>query len=153
MDILNQQFVALFQASGWRANRAALELCVDAGTVSRYLSGDIKPSMTVLKLFGRLIGEPLRYVENSPPQPFESQPILDEAEIRLFRHLRALHPQQRTRLLEAIGGLVQALTPPPWSGPIPERSASPEAALPPEIVTRVEKQLGREVRRGRKAKA
>lgn len=144
MDPLNKEFVSLLQISGWRAKRAAMELCLDPGTVSRYLSGDVKPSMTVLKLFGRLLGEPLRYVESNPPQPFEAQPLLDADEIRLFRQLRALHPQQRRRLLAAIGELVESLAPPPWSSPSPSDtvgSESPKAGIPADILEGVEAEL------------
>ena len=58
MDPLNKEFVSLLQISGWRAKRAAMELCLDPGTVQSIPIRDVKPSMTVLKLFGRLLGEP-----------------------------------------------------------------------------------------------
>lgn len=65
MDAYNCEFTRLLSSSGWPQKKAAAELGVDPATVSRYVAGSVKPSITILRLLAARVGESLR-LEGEP---------------------------------------------------------------------------------------
>ena len=139
VDPLNQEFIHLLQKSGWNQTRAALELHVEPATVSRYVSGQTRPSMTILKLFGRLLGERLLYVADDPRSLHESQPVMEEWETRLLLQIRALPVATRRKFVEGISGLLEAAKPP--VNYRPPTAADVKAQVEADILSEVDKAI------------
>lgn len=141
VDPLNQEFIHLLTKSGWNQTRAALELHVEPATVSRYVSGQTRPSMTILKLFGRLLGERLRYVDDDPRSLHEAQPVLEEWETRLLFQIRALPVESRRRFVEGMSSLLEASRAPVEYGKAKPSSAEVKAQMEGDILAAVEKEV------------
>lgn len=117
MDALNQEFLRLFAVSGWNQARVSRELHVSSGTVSQYVSGETRPSLTVLRLLAELVGDTLRVPGVTPaPANRTFPPRLDPRERALVDALRDCPSEQRRQLLEAFATICRT-TRPKSSGP------------------------------------
>jgi transcriptional regulator with XRE-family HTH domain len=56
-DALNMEFVRLLANSGWNQSEAAEKLRLSPAVITKYVQGETRPSLTVLKLFKLLIGD------------------------------------------------------------------------------------------------
>lgn len=112
MNDENVEFRRLLKVSGWRQARAAAELGLSTGTVSQYVSDKTIPSITVLRLFGALIGESVRLPGETPSAqgaPFVREKWEDElvSAIRLIPADRRKHVADSIRVvLSAYDGTV-----------------------------------------------
>lgn len=109
MDETNQEFIRLLSGSGWNQSRAAKELHLDTGTISRYVNGETKPSLTVLKLFSELIGEPVRLKSMAhQPSDREDSRQLEQWELEVLQNLRAIPAVHRRKMTEAINSMLDS---------------------------------------------
>ncbi len=110
MDILNEEFTRLLASSGWKQSEAARHLQLSPAVITRYVTNDTRPSLTVLKLFKLLIGDmqPLPGEESLVMQGELERP-LDAAERQLIRHLRALNEGERRRVVQAFCAMLEAV--------------------------------------------
>jgi transcriptional regulator with XRE-family HTH domain len=110
MDILNAEFTRLLASSGWKQAEAARHLELSPAVITRYVTNDTRPSLTVLKLFKLLIGDmqPLPG-EETPVTNGEAERPLDAAERQLIQHLRALDEGERRRVVQAFCAMLQAV--------------------------------------------
>ena len=103
MDALNREFQRLLVSSGWSQSRAASELRLDAATISRYMSGTISPSETVLRLFGEILGERVVLGSDIIPPSMKTGPRHVEVyEGQALDALRKLPPKARRQLCDLI---------------------------------------------------
>ncbi|MBN8246211.1 MAG: helix-turn-helix transcriptional regulator [Verrucomicrobia bacterium] len=107
MNAENVEFRRLLAASGWRQARAAEALGLSTGTVSQYVSDKTVPSITVLRLFGALIGERLRLPGESPA-PAGTPFVLEPWEEDLVEALRGIPAGRRKHVAESIRTVVTA---------------------------------------------
>jgi transcriptional regulator with XRE-family HTH domain len=113
-DPLNTEFARLLRRSGWTQAEAARELHLSPSTVSLYMSGGTRPSVTVIQLFKVLTGDtsPLPGRKRAGRATHEDELMpLDERETALLRALRALDGPRRQQLLRhfrEIAGMLQA---------------------------------------------
>lgn len=122
MDELNSEFRRLLVSSGWTQARAAVELRLDATTVSRYVTSDVRPSQTVLRLFSELIREPL--VIAGLRTPIQSDHWrLEHIEQKLIGALRSLPADPRRRLMDAVIQISEI------GGSMPGKRAETEAEI------------------------
>ena len=132
VDELNQEFLRLLTSSGWKKARAAAELHVDPSAVTRYVNGEARPSLTVLRLFAEIIGERLLVgsADDLPTALREGPRHLEAWERDLLDRLRRIEPSRRRPAIEALGQFLHAFAPfppaeaapvPPASAPAPER--------------------------------
>lgn len=117
VDDLNNEFARLLRVSGWTQAEAARRLHLSPATVSLYLSGHTRPSVTVIQLFKLMLGD----TSPIPGQPGADQaeapprlPPLEEDEVALLRELRLLDGTDRRSLIHAFRGIA-ALLPRPGS--------------------------------------
>lgn len=112
MDVLNAEFERLLTSSGWKQSEAARHLELSPAVVTRYLSNDTRPSLTVLKLFKLLIGDmhPLPGQEDVFGLDGELERPLDTAERQLLAHLRTLPESQRRKTIQGICAVLGAIT-------------------------------------------
>ena len=112
MDALNEEFCRLLATSDWNKLRASRELQLDSGTISRYCSGETRPSLTVLKLFSRLLGEPLKIPGLEDPKAlYETPPIQEPWEQQLSEAIRKVPSERRRRVVEGILATIDAHSP------------------------------------------
>jgi transcriptional regulator with XRE-family HTH domain len=140
VDELNQEFLRLLTSSGWKKARAAAELHVDPSAVTRYVNGEARPSLTVLRLFAEIIGERLLVgsADDVPTALREGPRHLEAWERDLLDRLRRIEPSRRRPAIEALGQFLDAFAPfPPAeaarstpSPSVPSPSLS-EAPVPP----------------------
>lgn len=139
MDELNQEFLRLLSASGWKQSRAAAELHLDPGTVSRYVSMEARPSLTVLRLFATLIGERLLVGENADGRVVHDAPrALESWEQDVLSRFRRLPPTQRRRAIEGMNQMLEAFTLDPGDSkpPMGRPSSASSSAISPEQMSR-----------------
>lgn len=112
MEDLNNEFARLLRISGWTQAEAARGLHLSPATVSLYLSGHTRPSVTVIQLFKLMLGdtspipgEPGAGPAGAPPQ----LPPLEEDEVALLRELRLLDGTDRRSLIHAFRGIAALL--------------------------------------------
>ena len=108
MDKFTKEFRWLVERSGWRQSRIADELALSRGTVTDYMSGRTKPSLTVLRLFSRLINQPLDLPNEAIPTALEGR-VLEEWESSLFASIRKANPSKRKAIAQAAQTLIEAL--------------------------------------------
>ncbi|HTH49914.1 MAG TPA: helix-turn-helix domain-containing protein [Candidatus Limnocylindria bacterium] len=123
MDELNQEFLRLLAASGWKKARAAVELHVDPSAVTRYVNGEARPSLTVLRLFAEILGERLLVggADDVPTALREGPRHLEAWERNLLDRLHRIEPAKRRPAIEA---LVQFLDAFPAVSAVPVREGS-----------------------------
>ena len=110
MDAINAEFIRLLSGSGWNQSRAARELHLDTGTVSRYVNGETRPSLTVLKLFAELLGESIRLKDhNYTPAARSETRQLEPWESEALKSFRKIPPMYRRRFLEQLTALTETL--------------------------------------------
>jgi transcriptional regulator with XRE-family HTH domain len=102
----NLEFIALLEASGWKPIDVARRLELSRGAISRYKSGDMKPSPQVLQLFKFILASeqpgalaPLALKEES----------LASWERKILDDLRWLHDADRAHVLKVIRTLIEGL--------------------------------------------
>lgn len=110
MDELNQEFLRLLTSSGWKKARAAAELHVDPSAVTRYVNGEARPSLTVLRLFAEIIGERLLVgrADDVPTALRDGPRHLEAWERDLLDRLRRIEPAKRRSAIEALGQFLDA---------------------------------------------
>ncbi len=110
MDELNQEFLRLLSSSGWKKARAAAELHVDPSAVTRYVNGEARPSLTVLRLFAEIIGERLLVgsADDVPTALRDGPRHLEAWERDLLDRLRRIEPAKRRPAIEALGQFLDA---------------------------------------------
>ena len=100
-DPLNREFLRLFEASGWTQSATARQLSLSPAVVSQYLSGETRPSRTVIRLLQLLLGDchPLP-TEVGPGRESSADLLpLEVAERDLIARLRRLPSERRGRIL------------------------------------------------------
>jgi transcriptional regulator with XRE-family HTH domain len=118
VDTTNAEFRRLLSSSGWTQSRAASELRVEPGTVSRYVSGEIRPSETVLRLFAEILGERLILAgEVIPASLHHASRHCEVYETRLLDSLRKIPPESRRRLCDAVAMIADAIPQSDDTGP------------------------------------
>jgi transcriptional regulator with XRE-family HTH domain len=124
----NLEFIALFEASGWRQAEAARELKTTRATLSRCLSGDQVPSAPLIKLFELILAnrQPGALTRNAAAR----EAALADWEKRIIDDLRYLREDDRERVLKAMRAILEAL---------PKREA--EVPRPPGQPSREEVKL------------
>lgn len=115
MDQRNSEFIRLLSSSGWSQARASREIGVTTGAVSRYLSGEITPSLPVLRRFADVLQEPLLL-------PGESGGLaewrdgggkyLEEWEADIIASLRRVDRPARMKVISAIRDIIDAVAKP-----------------------------------------
>jgi transcriptional regulator with XRE-family HTH domain len=122
---LNSEFTRLLRVSGWKQAEAARRLHLSPATVSLYLSGHTRPSVTVIQLFKLMLGD----TSPIPGEPGTDQveppprlPPLEEDEVALLRELRLLDGTDRRSLIHAFRGIAALL---PRPGAPPRRARRP----------------------------
>lgn len=118
VDEMNQEFVRLLVSSDWSHKRAASELGVDPATVSRYCSGAVKPSITVLRLFAALIGERVQSDGSLHEAPHAPRQAHDAVESDLINAIRQIPSNIRRSFIDHAKALAALCvraseTPPP----------------------------------------
>ncbi len=111
---LNQEFARLLAASGWSQAQAARELSLTPAVVSRYLSGETRPSLTVVRLFKLLLGA--RGALAPPAGPLvlkDERRQLRAGERELLDALDQFDEVTRQRVIEGFRGVLAALAPSP----------------------------------------
>lgn len=126
MEKLNKEFRALAAQSGWKAARIANELALSRGTVSDYLSGRTLPSLTVLRLFARLLNAKLDLPDEDFPTALEGL-SLEEWERSLFQALRKVPTQKRRSVAEAARVLIEAMEDTEKTAPLDESAGDPSS--------------------------
>jgi hypothetical protein len=124
----NLEFIALFEASGWRQAEAARELKTTRATLSRCLSGDQVPSAPLIELFRLTLAN--RKPGALTKVPAGREAALADWEKRIIDDLRYLREDDRERVLKAIRAILEAL---------PKREA--EVPRPPGQPSREEVKL------------
>ena len=129
MDELNQEFLRLLSSSGWKKARAAAELHVDPSAVTRYVNGEARPSLTVLRLFAEIIGERLLVgrADDVPTALRDGPRHLEAWERDLLDRLRRIEPAKRRPAIEALGQFLDAYAPFP-SVEAPRYTPSPSVS-------------------------
>jgi hypothetical protein len=114
VDLACEEFVRLLTASGWNKARAARELALEPSVVTRYCYGTTKPSLTVLRLFAGLVGEPLRLPgEGEAAMDYRrGQRYLERWESDILATLRRLEPQQRGEVVAALRQIIEVIARP-----------------------------------------
>ena len=125
----NLEFIALFEASGWRQAEAARELKTTRATLSRCLSGDQVPSAPLIELFRLTLAnrKPGALTRRGVAARVE---VLADWEKRIIDDLRYLREDDRERVLKAMRAILEAL---------PKRDA--EVPRPPGQPSREEVKL------------
>src|SRR3954471_20148213 len=103
-DPLNVEFVRLLAKSGWGKSQTAHKLELTPAAITRYLSGETRPSLTTLKLFKLMIGdmEPLPGTDEMMDQAPMLPMTAEEAElIKTIRSIRASKQQPLIEMLES----------------------------------------------------
>jgi len=116
-DILNREFVRILTNSGWSQSEAAEKLRLSPAVISKYVSGETRPSLTVLKLFKLLIGDhaPLPgETEETALETKDASRPLEDWESDILISLRAMETDRRKRVTGALKILI---------GEIPKRDA------------------------------
>jgi transcriptional regulator with XRE-family HTH domain len=103
----NIEFIALFEASGWKAIHAAQRLRVTRATLSRYLSGDIAPSAPVIELFKLILLTEKPGALTVAAEAHETK--LETWERKAIEDLRWLHIEDRERVLNAMRAFIAGL--------------------------------------------
>lgn len=133
MNPLNDEFRRLFVSSGWSQARAAQELRVDKGTVSRYIGDTVVPSETILRLFAEILGERLVLPDATYPASMHDAPRRLEAyEARLLDALRNLPVESRRKLVDAVVMVSEAYQARPPAVMYSKPSPSPDAHVVPD---------------------
>lgn len=119
---LRSEFARLLRISGWKQAEAARRLHLSPATVSLYLSGHTRPSVTVVQLFKLMLGDTSPIPGEPGPGPADAPPRLpplEEDEVALLRELRLLDGTDRRSLIHAFRGIVALLPRPgtPARGP------------------------------------
>jgi len=110
VNATNVEFRRLLRSSGWHQARAAAALGLSTGTVSQYVHDKTVPSLTVLRLFGALIGEPVQIEGESPAAA--RQPVIREIwEEELIATIRRVPINRRRHVVESMRAVVTALDP------------------------------------------
>ena len=104
----NDEFVRLLANSGWKQARAAKELGLRTSTVSRYVSGQTKPSIQVLRLFAGILSEKLLLPGEPTPSFSDGPRWLEDWEADALAVLRRVEPKRRRRAISAIKELLEA---------------------------------------------
>jgi transcriptional regulator with XRE-family HTH domain len=107
MDGENAEFIALLKASEWSQAEAARRLRLDRATVSRYMSGEVKPSAPVLELFKIILQTERPGVLTVATEMREQS--FAEWERKVVEDLRWLHQADRDRVIKALKALVEGL--------------------------------------------
>lgn len=104
------EFVRLLRSSGWHQARASRELGVSTATISRYVSGEQKPSLPVLRLFADSINDQLLLDGENPGQRArEGARFLDDWEHEVLAVFRRLRPEDRDKATGALSALLGAM--------------------------------------------
>ena len=111
MDILNAEFARLLVSAGWKQAEAAKQLELSPAVITRYMSNETRPSLTVLKLFKLLIGDvqPLPGAEPGVMNG-ELEGPLDATERQLIVQLRGLEEAERRRVAQGFCALLAIMT-------------------------------------------
>lgn len=115
VDQRNTEFIRLLRSSGWHQARAARELGLTTGAVSRYISGEIKPSLPVLRLMADRIQEPLLLPgeEGNPAEWRDGGPkFLESWEAGIIAELRRLERPAREKVIGALRDIIDAVAKP-----------------------------------------
>jgi transcriptional regulator with XRE-family HTH domain len=105
---LNAEFVRLLARSGWSQSEAARRLSLSPAVVSRYVSGQTRPSTTVVMLFKLLIGDQAPLPSADSAKARHSLLPLDPLETELVSLLRQLNETQRRQVLAGVRSIVGA---------------------------------------------
>jgi transcriptional regulator with XRE-family HTH domain len=108
VDPLNLEFTRLFEKSGWGKSEAAQKLDLSPSVITRYLNGETRPSMVVLRLFKLLIGdmEPGLH-EGDMHLKDESTPIpMEDWEYELLKDVRRLSGEKRREIVKHLRALL-----------------------------------------------
>lgn len=109
----NLEFKRMFTGMGWSQPQIARELGITSGAVSRYLSGEICPKRSVLRLLAEIAGDRL----NLPGEEVSASRTrgprwMTDWETEIVQLLRGFQPEKRTKAIAAIKALIDALSPP-----------------------------------------
>lgn len=107
-DPHNTEFIRLLAKSGWLPAEASRRLAVSPGTISQYRSGEVRPSLTILRLFSCIVREPLILATEDASPVFGSDASLEPAEAELLSLLRRFKPEERRKLLDAMKSILVA---------------------------------------------
>lgn len=110
---LNREFARLLERAGWTQAEAARQLSLTPAAISRYLSGETRPSVTVIRLFKLLLGD-----ATPTPDPAAARPEraaagevllpLEPWERGLLLELRRLSPEAREAVVEGLRAMLEA---------------------------------------------
>lgn len=115
VDQRNTEFIRLLRSSGWHQARAARELGLTTGAISRYISGEIKPSIPVLRLMADRLQEPL-LLPGEDANPVEwrdgGPKFLESWEAGIIAELRRLERPAREKVIGALRDIIDAVAQP-----------------------------------------
>jgi len=116
-DPLNREFSRLLARSGWTQAEAARQLSLTPAAISRYLSGETRPSMTVIRLLKLLLQDtaPVAVPADSVGAGTGPMLPLEPWEGRLLRELRQLDAETRRQVVSGLRTLIRACRPRPAS--------------------------------------
>lgn len=104
----NQEFIALFEASGWNQTQAAKRLYLEAPTISRYLNPDPKKSIAPAK--GTIEHFKMILASEKPGALSAIRPeTLANWERKVLDDLRALHECDRKAVLAVVHTMVHRM--------------------------------------------
>lgn len=114
VDQRNKEFIRLLSGSGWNQARAARELGTTSATISRYVSGEIRPKLTVLRLFAERTGERLDLGDDdsTPVSDSTGSRALSEWEREALAVFGRLPFETRMRIIRGLKEIVEALKAP-----------------------------------------
>jgi transcriptional regulator with XRE-family HTH domain len=105
MHIRNQQFLNLFSVCGWSQAEVARRLNITPGAVSQMRSGKIRPRLSTLNLFERVV-----YGDNPENSiRVDPRPSLPACELKLLETLDFLPEKQRTNFVTGLTLMLQSL--------------------------------------------
>ncbi len=107
MTTEQQEFIALWKASGWTKAEAARQLDLSRSAVGRFVEGKISPSIQTLKLFKLILAaeKPGALTGAVLHEEYEQT----EWEKKILRALRPLHREDRDRVLRTITAMIEGL--------------------------------------------
>jgi transcriptional regulator with XRE-family HTH domain len=109
-DPLNREFSRLLAGSGWTQAEAARQLSLTPAAISRYLSGETRPSVTVIRLLKLLLHDTAPMPVPAADRRAGTDPLLplEPWEGPLLAELRQLDAETRRQVVRGLRTLIRA---------------------------------------------
>ena len=106
---LNTEFRRLLENAGWSQARAAVELHTTTATISRYVTGKMKPRPQVIAHLAHITHQVAILPEGKDATALSEEPRrLEESERRLLEAIRRVPAPRRKRVVESLITAVEA---------------------------------------------